>query len=299
MLLDAALAAPKSRRAAVISTFARKFAVLNQPTLLTWLPPFAAEMSSGRLRRAQRVSVPLAELNGADGTRVGRQLNLALAKCVDAPSAVDDWLREVPAMQEACAAWPWFKPMVVVMAQRRLQNVGWGVAFRVVFSAILTYADMGSDLYTFYQYRAAGQDFFASATLAILGVSMLMQLVLVIAQDHRSVPAMLKGMFLALSFLKPALDARRVVEGAVQEAHQLFSPFIEQVVSKGMEVAFESAPAAFVQMWALVLTLSAANQQSPPNPMQILSILISALTAAFVVASTFCKSHLCGSPCRN
>jgi phosphatidylglycerophosphate synthase len=158
---------------------------------------------------------------------------------------------------------------------------------------------MGSDLYTFYQYRAAGQDFFASATLAILGVSMLMQLVLVIAQDHRSVPAMLKGMFLALSFLKPALDARRVVEGAVQEAHQLFSPFIEQVVSKGMEVAFESAPAAFVQMWALVLTLSAANQQSPPNPMQILSILISALTAAFVVASTFCEPHLRGSPCRN
>jgi hypothetical protein len=273
--------------------------VLNQPTLLTWLPPFAAEMSSGRLRRAQRVSVPLAELNGADGTRVGRQLNLALAKCVDAPSAVDDWLREVPAMQEACAAWPWFKPMVVVMAPRRLQTVGWGIAFRVVFCAILTYADMGSDLYTFYQYRAAGQDFFASATLTILGVSMLTQLVLVIVQDHRSLPAVLKGMFFVASFVKPALDARRVVKGAVQEAHQLFSPFVEQVVSKVLEVALESAPAAFFQMWGLVLILSTANQQSPPNPMQILSILISALTAAFVVASTFCEPHLRGSPCRN
>jgi hypothetical protein len=299
MLLDTALAAPQRGRVAAIDKLVARTSVLNEPTLVPWFSHFVAAITSQGLHRAQQARAPLAELDGADGTHVGRKLNLALAMCVDAPSAVDEWLRDVPAMHEASMALPWFRPMVTVIVQRRFQTVGWGVTFRVVFCAVLTYADMGSDLYTCFQYRSAGQELFADVTLAIFGVSMLMQLVLVVAQDHRSPPAMLKGLLLAVSFLKPVVDARRVVEGAGMEPHQPLSPAVEQLISRCLEVAFESVPAAFLQMWALVLILSTANQQSPPNLMQILSILISALTAAFVVASTFCKSHLRGSPCRN
>ncbi len=99
---------------------------------------------------------------------------------------------------------------------------------------------------------------------------------------------MLKGLLLAVSCLKPLVDARRVVEGAGMEPHQLFSPALEQMLSKGGEVAFESAPQALVQMWVLVLMLSTINQP-PPSVMQYLSILSSVLTAAFVVASASCE----------
>ena len=106
---------------------------------------------------------------------------------------------------------------------------------------------------------------------------------------------MLKGLLLAVSFLKPLDDARRVVEGAGMEAHQLFPPALDQILSKVCEVAFESAPQAFVQIWVLVLILSTINQP-PPSVMQFLSILSSALTAAFVVASASCEFSSSGKP---
>ncbi len=114
-------------------------------------------------------------------------------------------------------------------------------------------------IYSFFQYRITGQEFFANATLAIFGVSMLLQLAIVVAQDYRSRPAMLKGILLVLAFLKPAADARRVVEGAAMEAHQIMPPMVENIVSKVGEVAFESAPAAFVQTWAFVLMFYARS----------------------------------------
>jgi hypothetical protein len=291
MLLDAALAAPKSGRVAAIQALVARTVVLNQPTLGNWLPELIAAMASQSLHRAQQpVLRPLAELNGADGKLIGWKLSLALATCVDATSAVDEWLLHLPAMQEACAAWPWFKPMVVAIVQRRLKTVGWGVTFRVILCLLLTYADMSSDLYSFFQYRNAGQEFFANATLTIFCLSMLVQLVLVIGQDQRSPLAMLKGMLLVLSFLKPAADARRVVVGAAMEAHQIMPPAVENIISKVAEVAFESGPAAFVQTWAFVLMLSMPNHDRPTT-MQFCSIFSSVLTAAFVAASVSCELH--------
>jgi hypothetical protein len=195
----------------------------------------------------------------------------------------------IPAMQEASAAWPWFQPSVVVIAQRSLQGAGWGVTFRVIFCAMLTYTDMGSDLYTYFQYRSIGQEFFADATLTILGISMLFQLVLVITQDNCSPPAMLKGVLLVVSGLKPASDAWRVVKGVVMEAHQMMPPISENAISKVLEVAFESTPAAFFQAWAMVLGLSTLLQD-PPTAIQYVSLLSSVLTAAFIVTSADCKS---------
>ena len=86
----------------------------------------------------------------------------------------------------------------------------------------------------------------------------------------------------------------RVQHRNPQEPHQIFNPRVkpsfEQMLSKVLEVAFESAPAAFLQMWALVLMLSTVHQ-SQWTLMQLLSILISVLTASFVVASASCESR--------
>ena len=78
------------------------------------------------------------------------------------------------------------------------------------------------------------------------------------------------------------------------EAHQMFAPAFGNLMSKVLEVAFESAPAAILQMWALVLTLSTINQ-SQPTVAQLLSILVSVLTASFVAASSGCESSHCPS----
>jgi hypothetical protein len=186
--------------------------------------------------------------------------------------------------------------MVTMIAQRRLQPVGWGVTFRVVFCAVLTYMDLGSDLYQFFSYSSTGQAFFANATLAIFGVSMLVQLIIAIVQEHRSPPAALTGALLVISFLKPALDARRVVDGTGIQAHQYMPPTMENLISKVGEVAFESTPQALLQTWAAVLLSSSINQ-ALPNAMQLLSIFSSVLTAAFVAASMGCESYIRGSYC--
>jgi hypothetical protein len=219
----------KAERASAVKLFVRSTAVLNQAKLAPWLGPMLVAATENTLRTGTAVDAQhdsLDELTAIHGTHLGHNLLLCLATCADADSAVDEWCLQFASLQEACATWPWFKPMMTEVAQWCLVSGGWGLSARTGFSLILTYVDLSTDLYAYFLMIEQGQYAFAHATLGILGVSMAAQLALVLAQNHRNVPFMLKEMVLTVCLLKPFLDARRAVRGDDKKPHQVYSRYI-------------------------------------------------------------------------
>jgi hypothetical protein len=81
-----------------------------------------------------------------------------------------------------------------------------------------------------------------------------------------------------LIFLKPMLEVLRIVRGEKQKPYHTFSLIAENGFAKGIEVFSEAGPAAFLQMYLLLLA-------AHPTYFQYLSIVISIATAAFTIAS--------------
>jgi hypothetical protein len=59
--------------------------------------------------------------------------------------------------------------------------------------------------------------------------------------------------FLVLSLVKPGVDAKRVASGAERTPGAPVEPFLEMIIGKYIEIAFEAAPGAAVQA-AIVLS---------------------------------------------
>jgi hypothetical protein len=168
--------------------------------------------------------------------------------------------------------------MVERMAELLLTLVGSGVKLRVLICALLSYLDVLSDAVVIRQYFADGEVMAAQASLGFLGANLVFQTVLCIIQNFRSPKVMALEIVYTLIFLKPMLEVLRIVKGEKQKPHHTFSLIAENSYAKGIEVFAEAGPAAFLQMYLLLLV-------AHPTSVQYLSIVISIATAAFTIAS--------------
>jgi hypothetical protein len=193
-------------------------------------------------------------------------------------TAVHEWVLQSEAMQEMQEQQPCFVPMVGRMAELLLSLVGSGVKLRVLISALLSYLDVFSDAVVIQQLFAAGELTAAQASLGFLGANMVLQIALCIAQNFRNPKAMALEILYSLIFLKPILEVLRILRGEQQKPHHTFSLISENSFAKAMEVFAEAGPAAFLQMYLLLLV-------ARPTYVQYLSIVISIATAAFTIAS--------------
>ena len=106
--------------------------------------------------------------------------------------------------------------------------------------AKLSLLDIITDIYMIYQFltsKEEGQAIFGFINAGMVATSMLIQLVLVFAQNHK------KGMkkvaseaLTVLLFIKPAVDAFRVANGAETEEGSAIDPMLELSVTKMVEM---------------------------------------------------------------
>jgi hypothetical protein len=192
--------------------------------------------------------------------------------------AVQEWVLQSEALQEMEEQHPCFVPMVERMAELLITLVSWGVKLRVLICALLSYLDVLSDGIVIRQYFADGEVTAARASLGLLGANMVFQIALSIAQNFRNPKAMAFEIFYTLIFLKPVLEVLRIVRGEKQKPYHTVSLIVENSVAKAGEVFTEAGPAAFLQMYLLLLV-------AHPTYVQYLSIVISIATTAFTIAS--------------
>jgi hypothetical protein len=153
--------------------------------------------------------------------------------------------------------------------------VGRDVQLRVLFSAVLSYMDVISDVQVIQQYFDAGQLTAAQASLGFLGLNMGIQIIICAVQSFRNLKEMMLEILYTLICLKPVLEVMRIVK---KKPYQTFSRLQENIYAKGAEVFGEAAPAAFLQMYVLLLA-------AHPSYFQYVSIIISIATAAFTIAT--------------
>jgi hypothetical protein len=281
MLMDAARGKRGPHLVAAVTKCGVRTAVLHQGKLAEWVGPMVLAIAQGwqGAMLGNDVSSPLAQLSPSDGTSIGRGFVLALATNATVSAAIDEWHFRFPAMREACAQFPWFMPMMEVIGLRCLLISSWGAVFRTALSVVLTYLDIGSDLYAVYTFRVRlGQDAFSYAMLGIIGFQLTMQLVLAAVQHHRNAHAMLWEMLLAVICAKPIVGAVRLMHREPQQVHHLMHPELELHLSRSFEVVFGSLPSGALQLCIFLLNRSRSAGQA-------VSIAISALTAGFTCAN--------------
>jgi hypothetical protein len=94
--------------------------------------------------------------------------------------------------------------------------------------------DMISDIYMVRVFLAEGNDAYANANIAMIGVNWLFQLIVVYFQTGRNIfrSAFLKEALVAAVGLKPGLDAYNVCIGKEQQTGQTFNAMDEVRLDK-------------------------------------------------------------------
>ncbi|GMI16016.1 hypothetical protein TrLO_g2078 [Triparma laevis f. longispina] len=151
-------------------------------------------------------------------------------------------------------------------------------AVRLMLGALLSTFDTMTDIYMVYTYYSTNEHAFARATMFSLFANIAIQLGIVVLQNKNlGLGRLVKEMMYVIFFIKPGVDASRVVLGTEQSVGSVTNPKIEMILSKLSELFTEAIPGSLIQSYAF---LTGANQTTAA----IFSIIVSIFCAAFTSA---------------
>ena len=203
--------------------------------------PLFSGMVSFRAPTSSSVPTPLSALTPADAGTVGKALSACLCQSKTASDALVLWQEQYPSVRSLFLADPSFEALALTIAQRKLVEEApwpWGVALRVGVGAFLSSLDMATDIYAINRFWRQGQVGFATASGAMIGAAILVQILIVYGQGRkRGLPRVCREIVILLSTLKPAVDAYRVVRWG-EERHEgdAFDAMTELMMAKTAEM---------------------------------------------------------------
>ena len=122
--------------------------------------------------------------------------------------------------------------MMNTIALRLVGDVGWGLKLRVIIGATLSTLDLTTDAFVTYMFWTNRRDIFFQCSVAMLGSSIFLMLLVVYGQNRKmGGKRLLLEMIPVVTGLKPAVDAFRVASGAQIKEKQTFEPLAEMVRS--------------------------------------------------------------------
>jgi len=151
--------------------------------------------------------------NEEDCRRVGRSMATIMRMVQTGLMAVDSWKRQYVQLNNLFDEVEGFEDFVVAIVNNLLRNNKFGMIFRVSVGAALSMSDAATDIYVISTYygkeELVGQ---ANVFLAMILSNIFVQMVIVMSMYQRSGwRVILRELLITLSFLRPAVDAYRVV----------------------------------------------------------------------------------------
>ena len=167
-----------------------------------------------------------------------------LAKLIlhSAPSlAVDEWISTSVALTEFDAEFKTlFRPFIICVVKCLVELNDWGVVFPVVFGAVLSVSNMGTDINMINQFYTSGQTFAGTATIVMVSVNLFIQVGIVYTQNLRMPRrVLLKDLLYVVTYVKPGVDARRSLRGGEQDPLVNLSPMLVMIYAKAGEMAVQ------------------------------------------------------------
>ena len=151
--------------------------------------------------------------NEEDCRRVGRSMATIMRMVQTGLMAVDSWKRQYVQLNNLFDEVEGFEDFVVAIVNNLLRDNKFGMVLRVSFGAALSMSDAATDIYVISTYygkeELVGQ---ANVFLVMILSNIFVQMVIVMSMYQRSGwRVMLREFLITLMFLRPAVDAYRVV----------------------------------------------------------------------------------------
>ncbi|GMH91106.1 hypothetical protein TL16_g11959 [Triparma laevis f. inornata] len=251
----------------------------------SWIKEMMAIAVLGNLHRNKPVETKLDCVVDSEARQIGKNLIPALMTEALAESGVDQWRVQNRAVRELCERHEWFKPMFVALGKDIVKTAHWGLMARVIVGAVLSVADMATDLFVLHQFWEGGKSMetFRNYSLASLAAHIFLQMIIVWMQNRKKgALRIMKETFIVVIGMKAPWDAYKVASGAEHEKDTQVDPLVEMSMSKSVEIFAESIPNIIIQTAAILKTLETGTK---PTGMALTSLLMSALTTGFVSAS--------------
>jgi len=246
-----------------------------------WFNTLMAYVLEHKLRQPERVNTGLEQLHEEEAKRIGSALAITTITSISPTAAVDEWILKYPALQKLNDDEEWFRPLMDTIVVELLSDISWGLKLRVGVGAILSVMDILTDIYmiVFYLDEELGNSKgMALVTGVCIGVSTVLQLCFVVAQNKGNPRSLLQEALWVLIGVKPVIDAFRVGTGTAQKSHHIADPLTELIVTKCAEMFGESIPVGILQ-------LAFELQKGTFAPSALLSIFVSACTTAFIAST--------------
>jgi hypothetical protein len=190
-------------------------------------------------------------------------------------AALDEFFRTYPSMRAMDHDYVWFRPTMEAIATRRMRSSPFGLKMRVGVGAVVSIADTVSDLIMVVSFLSAGQNGAAYGTIAMVGLSMVLQCALAVFQSiHRGWFAVAYEVGIVLCLLKAPVDAYRVASGQKQAPGDPVDPLHMLMYSKVLEMVVEAIPALILQSAILIAIVD-------PSMVALVSIVFSCLAIAY------------------
>ena len=184
------------------------------------------------------VASDFASMTDADAAAIGGAFARILLTVGNPTQAVAQYVSEYPALKAVEDEHPWFRPMLVTIAVRLLRSSPYGLRMRVGIGAVLSFADIASDIWMVVSLFVAGSVGASSSVLATILLSVVLQsLVVVVQHRHRGALPLALELLIVWSLMKPAIDAYRVATGHEKVKGCMLEPEVEMIAGKILEMA--------------------------------------------------------------
>jgi hypothetical protein len=190
-----------------------------------WFNNLMTGVVANKLGLGGSVKSKLLVLSEKEARTIGNSLAALLISNTQSDLAVDEWILTFPATKELDKKLVWFRPMINRIAMRLLARALLGAKFRLFFGAGLSILDLLTDIQTIVRFLNQGKNGFAKASAAFIGMSLLLQLLAAFGQNRkRGKKVVAYEWLIILSMIKPAMDAKRVADGNIQEENTVLNP---------------------------------------------------------------------------
>jgi hypothetical protein len=190
-------------------------------------------------------------------------------------AALDEFFRTYPSMHAMDCSYVWFRPTMEAIATRRMRSSPFGLKMRVGVGAVVSIADMVSDVIMVVSFLSAGQIGAAYGTIAMVGLNILLQIAAAVYQNqHRGWVAVAYEVGIVLCFLKAPVDAYRVSSGQKRQPGDPVDPLNMLTAGKVLEMVVEAIPALILQSAILIAI-------ADPSMVAVVSIVFSCLAIAY------------------
>ena len=294
LLVDAAQSRKRTReKASAITMFVRRTSMLREIEFASFDGMLIAIFTRSKRRQlalgvglgrfgavfAQSVlTTDPAALNVEEAATIGRGLEAIVRISATPADAVDEVLLKYPALGVMVHRHVWFRPMLETIAKRRVATGTFGLKLRLGLGALLSIADMVSDIVQLISLFSAGRSALACAILGLIFVNLACQLLIVSLQNsHRGWRVVMWEVVLVVLLLKPGIDAVRVGGGEEHVPGAPLDPLSEMVFGKICEVLFEALPCS---MLLAIFLLNGGDVTTAA----LVSIVLSCLSTSFTMS---------------